>query len=524
MNRLFKRMSRVSFILVSFALLSLPSFAAARHPNVASLDKNSREIFLTSMQWGDQSWAPAVNLLRAPENPQSMPANPHGQNTRLPEYFMVRESSVYALGLLLRDGPGDRERAAKILDVILKQQFHNPGKRWDGTFRRSPNEPDPGDHSLMWRGYDPNWREFIGTTFAVILNEFPEKLPAGMDKRLIESIDYAIAGEMHEGRLKPSYTNIALMYGYLWNFAAEKGDKPEWKTQAAAWQEEVFRLYKEHDAFNEYNSPTYCGTDLFGLALWRVYGSTPRTRSMGSEMEEGLWRASGDFYNANLRNLAGPYDRSYGMDMQSYVSIMGLWMRMVVGADKAPLVALDKPPVDHVADLWFIPEMVILDAKIPADVLKRIHGFTGEREVRRPIEGKRVATAWIGKTLIYGGEITGHTRGVDIASQFHPVTAQWQATKDKIGWLKITSCPFIDADATKKGIAITTEPGEVGFRIAAPGVKATDAVSGKWNLAGLTVKIDTDAKEFSAVAGEGYIDVSYKTVTRMNLQFTQTGQ
>ena len=86
---------------------------------------------------------------------------------------MVRESSWYALGLLLRDAPGDRQRAAEILDAVLKQQYVTPGVQWYGTYRRTPEEPDPTGNPVMWRGYDPNWRLFIGTTFAMILIEYP---------------------------------------------------------------------------------------------------------------------------------------------------------------------------------------------------------------------------------------------------------------------------------------------------------------------------------------------------------------
>ena len=56
---------------------------------------------------------------------------------------MVRESSWYALGLLLRDQQGDREHAAEILDTVLKEQYTQPGVRWFGTYKRTPEEPDP---------------------------------------------------------------------------------------------------------------------------------------------------------------------------------------------------------------------------------------------------------------------------------------------------------------------------------------------------------------------------------------------
>jgi hypothetical protein len=500
-------------VLASFLIAACSAWAAPRHPNAASLNKNSREIFDTAMQWGDRAWNPEAQLCGSPANFRTDGTQTQARATG--GYFMVRDSVWYAIGLLLRDQPGDRERAAQIIRAVLKQQYHEPDKPWDGTFRRSPNEPEPGADAQMWRAFDPNWREFIGTAFAVILNEYPDRIPSDLAQQMIESIDYAVAGEMKEKRLKETYTNISLMYGFLWNFAAVRGNRPDWVAPATKWQEDTYRLFKEHDAFWEYNSPTYSGVDIFALALWRDYGFTPRMKAIGSEMEAALWRAIADLYNANLRNISGPYDRAYGMDMQSYVSVVGLWLRTVLDADHAPLTGFD-PPVDHVADLWLTPAIVVLDTEIPRDAMKSFQTFQGEHEVRRPIEGPRVATAFIGKQLIYGGEITGQTRNVDGTSQFHPVTAQWLAPGGKIGWIQLTRCPAIDASADKGGIVISAT-GDVSFRISAPGIAAQNAAADSWSLPGLSVRVKSDAKSFTATQHGQFVDVEYKGISMMVL-------
>jgi hypothetical protein len=516
--------ARVLLVLVLCGLTASSVSAKPRHPNVNSLSKNSREIFLTSMEWGDKYWDAQAQLCRGPESIRTDGAETEsaGARSQTRSSFMVRDSVWYAVGLLLRDQPGDRERAAQILRVALKQQYREPDKPWDGTFRRSPDEPEPGSKATMWRAYDPNWRVFLGTTFAVILNEYPDRIPADLGPAMMESINYAVAGEIKEKRLLPSYTNISLMYGFLWNYAATRGNHPEWIAPSEKWQEDTYKLYKQHDAFWEYNSPTYAGADLFGLALWRDYGSTPHMRSMGSEMEEGLWRATADLYSADLRNISGPYDRSYGMDMQSYVSVAGLWLRTVLDADKAPLTSFDHPPVDHVSDLWFVPPLVVLDTRIPADAIKSFRKLQAEHEVRRPIADERIATAWIGKKLIYGGEITGHTRGVDGASQFHPVTVHWQAP-GKIGWIQLTRCPKIDATADKRGIVITAD-GDVSFRISAPSFAPGNAKAGEWTLPGLTVHVDTDSKGFAAEQHGQFVDVTYTGMTKMTMTFNLQGE
>ena len=509
---------RITLVLVSLALSSASTLAKPHHPDVASLNKNSREIFHTAMRWGDDFWDPQTRFLRSPVSFNTSDPAVEGH---APNQFMVRESSWYALGLLLRNQPGDRDRAAAILRAVLQEQYNEPGKPWDGTFRRSPEEPEPGPSAAMWRAYDPNWRVFIGTTFAIILNEYPDRVPADLARDMLTAINRAIEGEMKQGRLLPSYTNIALMYGSLWDFAAERDHRSDWAEQSRAWQESVYKLFKQHDSFAEYNSPTYAGTDFYGLALWRDYGSTPRMRSMGSEMEAGLWDAIADFYNANLRNISGPYDRSYGMDMQSYVSVVGLCLRTVLDESQAPLPNLDHPPVDHVADLFFIPNLVVLDTKVPTGAMKSFHSLEGEHQVHRQITEERIATAWIGKKVIYGGEITNHTRGVEGSSQFHPVTAQWQMPGGKIGWIQLTQTPPIDASATRGKIEITAS-GDLQFRIFAPGASAAQFQETTWTLPGLSVRVTADAKGFTVHADKQFFDVAYTGMTKMTLGFTES--
>jgi hypothetical protein len=494
--------------LILFSLSgAIPAWAALRHPNVRSLSRNSQEIFATSMQWADRSWDPHVELCRAP-------AGTVEGDLRASSYYMVRESTWYALGLLLRDGPGDRQRAIEILRVVLKQQYHEPGKPWNGTFKRSPNEPEPPANAEMWRGYDPNWREFIGTAFAIILEEYRNRIPDNLAEEMMTSIDDAVSGEVKQGRLQPTYSNPALMLAFLWDYAAAHGNRPQWVAAANKWQDTVYGLFKQHDTFDEFNSPTYGGVDLYALALWRDYGSTQQMRARGREMEAALWRTTAKLYNANLRNISGPYDRSYGMDMRSYVSVTGLWLRTVLNAEQAPLPSF-KPPVDHVADLWFVPLIVVLDTHIPPDTMKSFVSFQGQHEVRQPIAEGRIATAWIGKDVIYGGEFTGHTRGVDAKSQFHPVTVQWQAP-GKIGWIQLTRCPPIDATADQRGIDISAD-GDVSFRINAPGIMADKVKADKWELSGLIVKIKADQKSFTAQQNGAFLDISYKAVTNMHL-------
>jgi hypothetical protein len=495
--------------------LATPSQAAPtpRHINLesTSTNKNTREIFQQSMDLDAQLWDNNVKLVHRPGS---------RSDDRREGGYMVRESSWYALGLLLRDAPGDRQRAAEILDAVLKQQYVTPGVKWYGTYKRTPEEPDPTTNPVMWRDYDPNWRHFIGTTFAMILIEYPGRISPELSRRMYEAIDRAIDGEIKEGRLVPSYSNIALMYGFLWDFAAQHDKRDDWKKQSGEWTEAVYSLFKKYNAFFEYNSPTYYGVDLYGLALWRDYGSTPRIQKIGSEMEATLWNDIASFYNPLLRNISGPYDRSYGMNMESYVAVVGVWMRTVLDAHTAPL-----PPIasstDHVADVCFAPHLTILGTRIPPEAFAKMRKFDGDHLVHKQITEQRTATAWVGRDVVFGGEATGKTKDAGTTTQFHPATVQWRTPSGEIGWVRLIQSPMIDAIADQQGLTISAT-GTIRLRIHAKEIVPGKITEKQWDLPGLNIAISSDAKGFSVEKTGDAIDLVYTGMTRMKLAIRTT--
>lgn len=510
-----KKRDMFGLALVMAFALKVNASVTPHHVSPATMNANTRELFQESMALDGQCYDKALKLLNRPSGGLPGHAAPAGPRSG---YHMVRESSWYALGLLVRDQPGDRARAADILDAVLKQQYLTPGKPWYGTFRRAPEEKDPPPGAVMWRNFDPNWRVFIGTTLEMILIEYPDRISPGLAKRMYEAIDRGIEGEIAEKRLLPSYSNIALMYGALWDFAAAHDNNAEWKKQSTEWTEAVYKLYKQYGAFFEYNSPTYSGADLYGLALWRSYGSTSRIRSIGGEMEAGLWRDIANLYQPELRNISGPYDRAYGMDMESYVSVDGVWMRTVLDAKSAPLPPI-KATTDHVPDIWLAPHIAVLGTRIPADAFNKMTKFEGEHLVNRKITDQRSATAWIGKHVIFGGEATSKTRDVGPASQFHPATIQWRTPSGEIGWVQLYEAPMIDATADAHGITISAT-GTICIRIHAQGIDEAKISATGWELPGLKVAVTADSKSFSEEKMGENINLTYTGITGSRWEIT----
>jgi hypothetical protein len=361
----------------------------------------------------------------------------------------------------------------------------------------------------MWRDYDPNWREFIGTVLLIILADHEATLPAPLVARIDAALRLAVVGTLARG-VAAGYTNIALMCVFLLCNAGERFGEPAWAATGEALAAEVERLFRVHNAFAEYNSPTYYGVDLYALALWRSYAASPKLREMGAAMEADLWRGIARYYHAGLHNLCGPYDRSYGMEMRRYAALTGLWVWVAIGGADAPFPDPSRP-FDHAHDFCFGPCVASVGARVPADALPHFRTFQGTRRVEQVItdEPRRVATAWLGTNVMLGAEETGGS--VPGRPQFHPATAHWRCPDGAIGWLRLRHTAPVDARATERRLTITcpAPDGALTFQCVAPGIDASTIHPDRWQFPGLTVHVETNAPEPSAAADDGTLEIRY---------------
>ena len=229
----------------------------------------------------------------------------------------------------------------------------------------------------------------------------------------------------------------------------------------------------------------------------------------------GCGETLASYYQPELRNLSGPYDRAYGMDMESYVSVVGVWMRTVLDAEHAPLPKI-AASTDHVADVWFAPHITILGEQIPADALAKMKKFEGEHLVHKQITEDRIATAWIGRDVMIGGEATNKTKDAGTTTQFHPATVQWRTPSGAIGWVQLVQCPVVDATADKQGLTISTT-GNVRWRIHAKDMDQVRITANSWELPGLKIAVTSDSKNFVLEKSKDDVDVVYTGITGMRL-------
>ncbi|MCA9835341.1 MAG: hypothetical protein KC422_00435 [Trueperaceae bacterium] len=420
--------------------------------------------FGESMTWMDAHWDEETGLFR------TVDGSDHS----------VRNSIWYAFGLLYQ---GKEEKAYQTIHAVLQYQYDTPGTVYHGTFKRTPKEPDPPAHAKEWKDYDPNWREFICTVFLIMMREF--ELPETLKDKLWQSIDLATTGA-YERNVSPAYTNISLMSAFLLDHAGKALGQARWRERAESLAQEIVRLYSENENFWEYNSPTYYGTDLYALTLWRDYGLTDTFRKPGRQMEAGLWRDIAQFYHADLRNLCGPYDRSYGMDLTKYLGLVGLYIALAVEPERAPLPD-PKKPFGHDHDFMFAPLTYLLGTEIPGEALPHLQHFQGERQLERVIEPGRIATAYLSPKVMIGAETIHPSRLPN--GHFHPLTLHWQVGTE-IAWLRLLCDETVAVSV--KGWTITLScPGarNLRFEVSLPDLDAADINPGRWVFPGLEISL-----------------------------------
>lgn len=501
-----RHLHRLLAALTAAALALLSPAAASPMPATPSdLTPPAREVFDFTLAQNDREWDPAANLLGSPAKGGKPGA--HG----------IRQNAQYVAAVHLRDAPGDRERAVAIIDAVLAQQVNAPGQPYHGTFYRRAQDPRLQPGAKMWKDYDPNWRQFVGMSWAVALLRDADKLPATTREKLLRSLVLALEGEIGERRLWPGYTNIALMHAFVAQVAGHLADRPDLFAEGQRYVREIEADFARLGTFDEYNSPTYYGVDLHALAFWRALGPDPEMRRVGAALEAALWRDTAAFYHADMLNLCGPYDRTYGMDMTRYVSLAGLLLRMTLPpGTPAPHPALARR-LAHGHDLNAAMLYARVPTLIPADSLAYFTTFSGERTLRRTLTHERIATAWLSPDLMIGGQGSGKLReayGAD--SQYRPATLHWKHPAGSVAWASVLEIKDADAVAAPRRLIVKARDGLV-VRLFCPGADPAAQRADAWTLPGLTARIQTDAKTFTAKQDGDHLVLRYPGATHFDL-------
>ena len=360
----------------------------------------------------------------------------------LTDLASLRNTTRLAEALLFRNHPGDRENAVTILRWILKNQHTDESNDSYGLWKTN----------LQKDRLDQNWREFIGCDLILIFHNYQQILPADLVADIRTGLIYAAHGALRRN-VTAEYSNISSMNAFLMNFVGNEFQIDELKNGGLKKAHEINTLYNRYHTFSEYNSPTYYGVTLIGFALWRQL-SNGEMKTMGSYLENSIWNEIASNYQPRLRNLTGPYFRSYGMDMQKYLSITGLWMAVALD-DKnlAPIPKTDGAKEDELGNL---APILHLGLSIPEKVLPLLKENNEVRVIDRMVPDhafgdtlKRV-TAAIHPDWMMGG-IWGSRR---VFAQIKTGTIHWQNGSGESEWLLVPGEGTTNVRVTKTKMSV----------------------------------------------------------------------
>ncbi|QSF46308.1 hypothetical protein JRJ22_06845 [Paenibacillus tianjinensis] len=491
----------------------------------------------------------------------------------------TRSSAHYALGLLIRSGPGDVERACSLLNRVMDLQFDCPEEIYHGTFRVSPQAalPPAGNYDWkkfapgfafflsettekvgkrlssilsreinsglpgvdgqkirqylqsaidevlppVWKSYDPNWREFIASTFAVILEQFAGVLPQVLVQRMEESMRKSVSASI-DRRLSdaiPMNSNIELMHIFIVHYYGHRFGNAEWIRHADREAAAFLQGFEEFGSIAEFNTTTYYGVDLTVLGMWRKYGHTAAFKETGRTLERGMWENIALFYNTVLENLSGPFSRAYEMEMTGHSSI-GVFLYLALGAGYEHLAA---PNCETSHD----PLIVLSAGELPPELFPQFTSFGESRRVEKqfrelcerdkPGANRNLCTAsaWIEERRMIGA-MSGsrNTNG-----QMHPATVHWRDADGARYYLRLirreqgkswnshlrgmTFEAAVDKDLLTVDVRLDTEvPIEVLFEITGPELSQAKVSPELWALPGLVCRVTAAAPEPSILCDE----------------------
>jgi len=398
----------------------------------------------------------------------------------------LRSKTRLAEALLFRNKAGDKENAVEILTWILKNQHRDENTRIYGIWKTNIDDDK----------FDQNWREFIGCDLIIIRKKYSHLLPKEILEEMEVGLVHAARGALKRN-VGADYTNISIMSAFLMNYVGTEFNREELKTAGLKKAYDVFNLYQSHKTFSEYNSPTYYGVTLVAIALWRELALSPEIKQMGQTLEAAFWHEITSVYNPNLKNMVGPYFRGYGMDMQKYFAITGIWIAIAVDDAKLSPIPLKNGP--KYGEMSNIAPIFSLGLSIPKDDLAKLKTFSKPQFVSRIIPNtykgdslKRV-TAMMQKDWMMGG-LWGNRR---VWGQIKTGTIHWKTADGEVGWLMVPGDGKTNVQVNQKTMKVflaDSAARNIVFYVCAPNAATTSLTDDLWALPNMNLGINTALK------------------------------
>ena len=308
------------------------------------------------------------------------------------------------------------------------------------------------------------------------------------------------------------------MRAFVSGWTGRRINNTNFTTAGEYYAGQIIDLFDRANTLSEFNSGTYTGVSLFALSLWAKYlPDDSIMKQKGPLMIQHTWEAVSQLWHPQMKNVAGPWDRSYGFDMNKYLSLLALHIWNLIGKEKSSII--NKPGVmSHNSDFAYGPLFAILAefhiSLVPANVTSALGTFRGEHIFTSSTYSPpfdlypRNITAWLANNISIGAETFNETVvGGPAINQdtFNPAVIQWN-TGNGIGWMNLYATEkHIIAEAAPWSLNLTYPDGNDTsiFTLLVSTFTKKRSVMSIDDIQGLDVKISGTVNETYALSFAG---------------------
>lgn len=418
-----------------------------------------------------------------------------------------RQTVFYALGLLARNEGTDVDEAGVILNNIVAGQITDPESgacvssstspsiyktnikcilRY-GDYQIYPEQPQfgAGYPAIAFDTYYGISHAIMGNALVVALEEFPDLLSDDLTNTLRSSLELNLKSNFTPTQ-SPSGTAYSLSTSFLALWGGENLNQSNIGLNVTAQGETLAQAvidnFDTYGSIPEFNAAPYLTFTFWPLAMATKYLSNETVLAQRApDLIASTWTSLGQWYHADLKNLAAPISRGFGYDLTKYMHSFGIYLWSFGGHENSPFYLLE--PVNAIPRITDFANSLMtaiyadtLTQYIPAAVLAELKAFSGERLVNATAfaMGKDLATqnltAWLAENITIGGvSFSSAVLGPYTESIYIPGAIQWHT-----GGRDDTEVGYINVYPNEATMHIVASPNVLNVSL--PNATATSSI------------------------------------------------
>lgn len=336
-----------------------------------------------------------------------------------------------------------------------------------------------------------------------------------MQELILESLHNNTIGDSYRvggvdgDNLYPGYSNAWLMRTVVGSWTGMRLNNANMTAAGEADALDFLGLFDRNQTLSEFNGPTYAGVSIYALTIAAKYlGSTNSTIGQNAaRVIRQIWDYESQLWNPSMRNLAGPWDRTYGYDMNSYVAIISIWVWTLIGKESVWTNTSPIWTMAHADDFEVAPVIAVLSefhkTLIPEKIVSRLSSFSGEHTYTghayappADLEPRNITT-WVSSNISIGTQsfnqnvIGGFSED---SSSFSPSVVQWIRSDESVGYFSLYPTETaLKADVAPYALNLTYPLGNSSstftFALAANPLGITRDITGFDDVDGLKIDV-----------------------------------